>query len=201
MIRNYNLGTAFASLAKPTGIGKGYFHNNDAGFTLDYLYGPYDVPENEGILQFTYEDADENTVIRPTQLIDGDPGPEGTWNYNQSNVPVYNTRLDYQKALAEQMLRDIDQFFVGKKVAFITDEGKAKEYVVVPVPNTDPVELEFEDADLADIYTVKFMTINGSGAQADVETVTKFYTLPQSLFIPPKETLNGKTIDQLFEGW
>lgn len=202
MIRNYNIDTAFASLAKPTGISQSYFNTNESGFTLDYLYGPYDVPENEGILSFSYEDEDENIIIRPTQSIDGDPGPEGTWNYNEQDVPVYNTRLDYQKALAEQMLTDMKQFFIGKRVAFITDEGKAKEYVVAPIPNSDPVELHFEDADLLDIYTVKFETVNGvGGAQADVQTVSKFYSLSKSEFDAPTETYDGQTVPQLFEGW
>lgn len=199
MITRYTLSLQ-KELLKPTSVSADFFQSGNTGFSLDYFYGPYDTPENGGLLQFTYEDEDENIVTRPNIDLDGPSGEDGVWHLEEG-VPVYNTRLDYQKALAKQMLIDVKQFFVGKKVAFITDDGKSKEYVVTPDPESVTGELHFEDADLLDLYTVNFMTTNGSGAQAPVQTVSKFYSLPKSEFIAPNEVYNGKIVGQLFEGW
>lgn len=198
MITNYNISRP-SSFARPAAISKNY----DSGFTLDYFYGPYDTPD--GNLTFSYTDTTTfETIVRPNADMDGQQG--GTWD-TDNQTPVYNSRLNYQKALAKQMLTDFNQFFVGKKVCFIDDEGNPVEYFVVPDPENEG-ELHFEDASSlsSEVYRVLFNVIPNSGAsgsQAPVEVGFNYYTLPVCKFTPPTDPtpVNGASIPMLFLGW
>ena len=202
MITRYTLSLQ-KELLKPTSVSADFFQSGNTGFSLDYFYGPYDMPENDELLQFTYEDEDENIITRPNANLDGPSGEDGVWHTEDSN-PVYNTRLDYQKALAKQMLTDVKQFFPGKKVAFIDDYGNPVEYVVIPrTEEGHEDELYFEDARLVDMYKVSFDSLEAQGAQNPVEVVSRYYTLPKSEFTPPTEKRQGdwRIYPMLFGGW
>ena len=185
MIKQYPQGS-FISISKPHTIAESYIEANGDGFTVDYLYGPYDTPDDSP-LNFSYDDDDGNTVNRPNYEYDA---PEA---YEESNGQlVYRTKLYYQKALAEQILRDTNQFFVGRKVAFINDDGdKAVEYAVVSKDNI--LCFEETDSNPLEIYTINFRSLQTDGAQAPITVASRYFTMPRSSFVTPQK--------MLFEGW
>lgn len=106
MITNINV------INNRAGLGKPLFVDGDKG-DIDYFYGPYKAPEDNTKWFFEYKDTQTN---------------------NTKRVPLqgyFSTSLAYCKAVAEHLLKNVNQWQIGRRVCIIDDNDSPIEYVVV----------------------------------------------------------------------
>lgn len=106
MITNINV------IDNRAGLGKPLFVDGGKG-DIDYFYGPYKAPKDNTKWFFEYKDTQTN---------------------NTKRVPLqeyFRTSLAYCKAVAEHLLKNVNQWQIGRRVCIIDDNDTPIEYVVV----------------------------------------------------------------------
>lgn len=142
------------------------------GFLIDYYYGPYKAPSDHTKWKFEYS---QNGIA--VQM----PNGGGT----------FSTSLEYNKAVAEYLLKNVNQWQIGRKICIIDDDETPIEYVVKKDNNELKFVKVYSEETIDPTESNAYLTITKQG-DGSIEVYDGLRVMVGAVEQPMEPTTDGK---------